>query len=35
MINKEEVKQTFEGFAEINDIPESEEERFKGLIDEM
>lgn len=29
------VKQTFEGFADINDIPEDEEERFKELVDEM
>jgi len=34
-MHKEQVKQTFEGFAEINDISKSEEKRFKELIDEM
>ena len=30
-----EVKNTFERFAEMNDIPEEEEKRFKELVDEM
>lgn len=30
-----EVKETFEGFVEMNDVSEEEEERFKQLVDEM
>lgn len=30
-----EVKQVFEGFAELNNISEEEENRFKNLVDDM
>jgi len=34
-VDSKEVKETFEGFCEINDISKDEEERFKDLVDDM